>query len=165
MIRERLAFDTCASPFGTDFFFSWRTVYSPPTVKLWHVLVVIGFFALVFQLLVKPLGIVFAAVAVAALILAIGQVFRNTIALGLSDLDATLLKIQAIGPIYERFFRKDTYYRQDTRLVYLEIVPTLIQKLIEEITADKGVKLVRQYQRGPVFGELYKPVRPAAEPK
>src|SRR5687767_5764392 len=29
MIRERLAFDACASPFGTEFFFSCRTVYSP----------------------------------------------------------------------------------------------------------------------------------------
>jgi hypothetical protein len=165
MIRERLAFDACAAPFGTDYFFSCRTVYSPVKVKLWHVVVVICFFGLIFSLLTKYLGIGLAAVAVVGLILAIAEVFRNTIALGLSDLDAALLKTPAIGPIYERWFRKETYYRQDTRLVYLEIVPHLIQKLIDDITAAKGVKLVRRYQRGPILGELYKPVPVRDEPK
>src|SRR6266576_1264072 len=40
MIRERLAFDTCAAPFGSGFFFSCRTVYSPVVVRLWHLLAV-----------------------------------------------------------------------------------------------------------------------------
>jgi hypothetical protein len=158
MIRERLAFDACAAPFGTDYFFSCRTVYSPVVVKLWHVVAVLGLFTLIWSLLARLLGIPFAVIAVVGLMLAIAQVFRNTIALGLSDLDAALLKTPAIGPIYERVFRKDTYYRQDTRLVYLEIVPKLIEKLIEEITAAKGVKLMRQYDRAPILGELYKPV-------
>src|SRR5207248_270366 len=39
LIRERLAFDTCAAPFGTGYFFSCRTVYSPARVRLWHILV------------------------------------------------------------------------------------------------------------------------------
>ena len=106
------------------------------------------------------MGVSLAAVAVVALLFAIAQIFRNTLLLGLSDLDAALLKTPAIGPIYERVFRKDTYYRQDTRLVYLEIVPKLIQTLIDEITAGKGVKLIRQYERAPIFGELYKRVPP-----
>ncbi|HVM60183.1 MAG TPA: hypothetical protein VMV72_04885 [Verrucomicrobiae bacterium] len=165
MIRERLAFDACAAPFGTDYFFSCRTVYSPVVVKLWHMVAVLALLLLVFSLLAKPLGASFALIAVLGLVLTIAQVFRNTIALGLSDLDAALLKIPVISPIYERWFRKDTYYRQDTRLVYLEIVPHLIQKLIDDITAEKGVKLVRQYQRGPILGELYKPVAVRDEPK
>ena len=70
------------------------------------------------------------------------KAFRNTVALGLSDLDTTLLKTPAIGPIYERWFRKDTYYRQDTRLVYLETVPKLIKELAETVTAANGVTLV-----------------------
>jgi hypothetical protein len=41
--------------------------------------------------------------------------------------------------------------------VYLEIVPKLIDELIQEITAAKGVKLVRQYDRAPILGDLYKP--------
>ena len=58
----------------------------------------------------------------------------------------------------------DSYYRQDTRLVYLDIVPKLVQTIAEEMTAAKGVKLVRQYSRAPVLGELYKPQPPLTKP-
>lgn len=164
LIRERLAFDTCAAPFGTDFFFSCRTVYSPAVVRLWHVLLVAALFTVIFGLLVKPLGTIFAVVAVFGLIITIAQIFQNTIVMELADLDSFLIKIPAIGPIYERWFRKDTYYRQDTRLVYLEIVPKLVQMLADELTASKGVKLIRQYQRAPILGDLYKPLSPPKDP-
>ena len=72
------------------------------------------------------------------------------------DIDGFLLKIPAFGPLYEVWFRKDTYYRQDTRLVYLETIPRLVQKIIEDITAKDGVKLVNHYERAPILGELYK---------
>src|SRR5437899_2050500 len=129
MIRERLAFDTCAAPFGTGYFFSCRTVYSPVVVRWWHLLLVVCFLAIVFSLLARPLGFVFAGIATVGLILAIAAVFRKTIALNLADLDAALLKTPVIGPIDERWFRLDTYYRQDTRLMYLELVPKLVREL------------------------------------
>ncbi|TAL03097.1 MAG: hypothetical protein EPO07_06675 [Verrucomicrobia bacterium] len=163
-IRERLAFDTCAAPFGTGYFFSCRTVYSPVELRLWHVLVALAFFGGVYLFLAWLLGITFAAIAVAGLLVALAQVFRNTIALKLSDLDAALIKMPVVGPIYEKYFRTETYYREDTRLVYLDLVPKLVQTVAEEITATKGVKLVRQYQRAPILGELYKPHPPVTKP-
>ena len=163
-IRERLAFDTCAAPFGTGFFFSCRSVHSPVVLKLWQVLVVLWFLTGLYSLLAYYLGIVFAAIAVAGLILAVAQVFRNTLAMKLADLDAAIIKTPVIGPIYEKFFRVDSYYRQDTRLVYLEIIPKLVQTLAEDMTAAKGVKLVRQYERSPILGELYKPRTLAEKP-
>lgn len=161
MIRERLAFDTCAAPFGTGFFFSCRTVYSPAVLRWWHLLVVLVFFNLTLGVLTQLLGYSFAILAQLTLILAIIQVFRNSAVAKVADIDATLMKIPVVGPVYERWFRKETYYRQDTRLVYLETVTKLVQELAEEITAAKGVKLVRQFQTAPVFGELYKPVPPS----
>jgi hypothetical protein len=160
LMRERLAFDVCASPFGTRYFFSCRTVYSPATIKLWHVLVVCLFFALVYDGLERLLGINFAAIALAGLVLAIGAMFRSVLTKGLSDIDAALLKIPAVGPIYERMFRRETYYRYDTRLMYLDTVPAVIQSLADEVTAAKGVKLIREYQVAPILGELYKPLPP-----
>ena len=51
------------------------------------------------------------------------------------------------------------YWQQKEAVtVYLEIIPKLVQTLAEDMTAAKGVKLVRQYERSPVLGELYKPV-------
>jgi hypothetical protein len=160
MLRERLAFDTCAAPFGRYYFFSCRSVYIPPVVKLWHIIVILLVFNIIGLILWRFLGFTFSLVAVAALAIAIAQVFRNTIALGLSDLDQTLTKTPVIGPIYELWFRKETYYRQDTRLVYLEVVPKLVKELAEELVAAKGIKLMPQYQCAPVLGELYKPLPP-----
>ena len=158
MIRERLAFDTCATPFGSGFLFSCRTIYSPVMLRLWHVLAVLFFFNLTFGLLFQFLGFQFATIAEVTLLLTVIQVFRNAGAARQFDLDAALLKIPAFGPIYECWFRADTYFRQDTRLAYLETVPKLIKDLADEVTGAKGIKLVRQYESAPILGELYKPV-------
>jgi hypothetical protein len=156
MIRERLAFDACAAPFGNVYFFSCRTIYIPAVLKLWHFIAMFLVFGLVFSLLYQLLGFTFSVLALVGLLLAILQIFQNAIGMGLSDLDSFLMKIPALGPIYERLFRKETYYREDTRLLYLKILPDLIKEIAEEIVAAKGVKLKEQYRRAPVLGELYK---------
>ena len=160
MLRERLAFDMCAAPFGNNFFFSCRTVHSPPVLRPWHIAVAFVFFAGVYYLLVKALGETFANIALVALLVAIAEVFRNAVGMGLADLDNALMKIPVVGPIYENWFRKETYYRQDTRLVYLKIVPGIVKEVAEEMTAAKGIKLTEQFETAPVFGELYKRVPP-----
>jgi len=165
MIRERLAFDICAAPFGTNYFFSYRAIYTPPVIEIWHVVVLTVVFWGVYSLLDKFLGPKFAEWAFVGLLLAIAQVFRNTIALELSDLDATLIKTPVVGPIYERLFRKKTYYRDDTRNMYLSTVPMIVKRLADDTTGAKGIKLGRQYERAPILGELYKPVSSPGGPK
>jgi hypothetical protein len=87
---------------------------------------------------------------------------RNAVALGLKDLDTALIKTPVIGAVYEAWFRKETYYREDTRLMYLVTVAGIVKHHAAEVTAAKGVKLVRQYERAPILGDLYKPVFPRA---
>ena len=60
LMRERLAIDTCAAPFGSHFFFSCRTVYVPALVRLWHILALLLFFTVVGGGLVWLLGFSFA---------------------------------------------------------------------------------------------------------
>ncbi len=86
-------------------------------------------------------------------------VMRNAVALGLKDLDATLIKSPVIGPIYERWFRKETYYREDTRIMYREIVDAVVKAKVEEVTGAKGIKLVRFNEFSPILGDLYKPTQ------
>jgi hypothetical protein len=92
---------------------------------------------------------------------------RNAAASPLSDLDTLLLKIPGVATIYEDWFRADTYYRSDTRLIYLQRIPELIKEIAEDITATKGARLEEQYLLAPIFGELYKRVPPRykTEPK
>lgn len=157
LFRERLALYTCAAPFGTGYFFSCRTVYVPALVRLWHIVAALVFFGVVGGLLLKPLGFMFAIIAMVALMFALAAVLGNA---AMSDLDTLLLKIPIVSTIYEDWFRVDTFFRQDTRLIYLQQIPAFIQELAEDITAAKGARLEQQYQLPPILGDLYKRVPP-----
>jgi hypothetical protein len=159
LMRERLAIDTCAAPFGSHFFFSCRTVYVPALVRLWHLLAVLLFFSLIGGGFVRLLGFNFAVIAVATLPFAIAAVFRNASASPFADLDTLLLKIPVVATIYENWFRVETYYRVDTRTLYRNILPNLIHAAAEEAAAEKGVKLVKQPPTAPVLFELHSPAK------
>ena len=164
MIRERLVFDICAAPFGTAYFFSCRFAEIPAVIQLWELLVLLAALggcvllslaicAKIFGLLtpfVWPLGWI-------VLIALVIYTLRNAVAMGLKDLDAMLIKLPVVGPIYERFFRRETYYRQDTRLMYCDTVNAVVKEKVEEVTGAKGIKLIRFNEHSPILGELYKP--------
>lgn len=158
--RERLAIYTCAAPFGTGFFYSCRVVYVPALVRLWHILATLLFFGVLGGLLIKPLGFIFTVLAIVTLMFALAAVMRNVSSAAFADLDALLLKIPGLSTIYEAWFRSDTYYRTDTRAIYVKNIPEIVKAVAEEITAAKGGKLVQQYRFAPIFGELYKPLPP-----
>jgi hypothetical protein len=90
-------------------------------------------------------------------------VVRNLVAMGLQDLDRVLIQSPLLGSIYELFFRKETYHRIDSRLCYIHLIPMVVKQVAEEVTGEKGIKLVEQYELSPVLGELYKPARASPE--
>ena len=163
MTRERLVFDICAAPFGTAYFFSCRFAEIPAVVKILEFLVLIiglcfsAFIGLI--LFVKILGVLglmlFPFLLLASLVGAI-YVMRNAVAMGLKDLDASLIKMPIVGPIYEAWFRKETYYRHDTRLMYCDTVNAVVKAKVEETTGAKGIKLIRYMENCPFLNELYK---------
>jgi len=161
--RERLALYTCAAPFGTGYFFSFRAVYIPALVRLWHIVAFCLFFGVLGSLLVKLLGFTFAVVSLVTLLFALAATFRNATAAGLGDLDTLLLRIPIVSTVYENWFRDDTFYRIDTRSLYLQTLPEIVRRHAEEITAAKGVKLLDQHGRPPLLGELYN-AAPIAQP-
>ena len=163
MLRERLVFDVCAAPFGTRYFFSCRMAEIPAVIQLWQLLVVfvgLGVFTALFW---KIFGLILGSLVLIVTLGVCVYALRNAVAMGLKDLDAMLIKSPVLGPIYECWFRKETYYRVDTRLMYLDTVSSVVKALAEKVTGAKGVKLIREYQQAPILGELYKPVQPRIE--
>lgn len=164
MTRERLVFDVCAAPFGTAYFFSCRFAEIPAVIEIWQLIVVLLVFGVSIPLSFAVCAKIFGALTVFVwpvawlvfLILAL-YVLRNAVALGLKDLDATLVKSPVVGPIYERWFRKETYYREDTRLMYCDLVDSVVKAKVEEATGAKGIKLIRFNEHSPILSELYKP--------
>lgn len=155
MKRERLIFDVCAAPVGVNYFFSYRFYVEPVIVKAWEMAAAFAGAWFLLYLSVKIFGPYLgpSLLFVAALVFA--WLMRNAIGMGLRDLDDTLLKMPALGPIYERYLRKDTYYRQDLRIAYGSIVSGIVKGEVEAVTAAKGVKLIREYSYSPFFGDLY----------
>src|ERR1039457_6470683 len=164
MTRERLVFDVCAAPFGKAYFFSCRFADIPIAVKLWEfLLLLLALCAVAFWgwiIFGKILGLVglmlFPFLFLVSFVAAI-YIMRNALAMGLKDLDASLIKTPIIGPIYEAWFRKETYYRQDTRLMYCDTVNAVVKAKVEESTGAKGIKLIRYMENCPFLNELYKP--------
>ena len=157
MTRERLVFDICAAPFGTAYFFSCRFAEIPAVIQLWQLLVVLIGALMIAGLIFKVAGIILGiGILIVGFIAAI-YLLRNAVSLGLKDLDATLIKSPVVGPIYENWFRKETYYRQDTRLMYCDTVNAVVKAKVEETTGAKGIKLVRYMENCPILSEIYKP--------
>jgi hypothetical protein len=156
MTRERLVFDVCSSPFGTGHFFSCRFAEIPAVIKLWQLAVtMIGVFVFI-GMLWRVFGFILGTLAIIVAFI-FGIYFLRAVAMGLHDVDAMLIKSPVVGPIYERFFRKETYYREDTRLMYHDTVNEIVKAKVEEVTGAKGIKLVRFNEYDPIWNELYKP--------
>jgi len=164
LTRERLVFDICAAPFGTGYFFSCRFAEIPAIVKLWQL---ITLFVLLFSFVSFSLTLtvdffgpgalfVYPFACAAAIILVI-YLFRNALALGMRGLDGVLLRIPVMGVIYEAWFRPDTYYRQDTRLMYAETVPEIVKGLAEAIAATKGAHLLKQHEHAAILNDFKEP--------
>ncbi|HEV2691994.1 MAG TPA: hypothetical protein VG347_03790 [Verrucomicrobiae bacterium] len=157
MTRERLVFDICAAPFGTGYFYSCRFAEIPAVIRLWHLLVVMVATLMAVALAFRYLGLILGAIVLLAGFVFLIYTLRNAVAMGLKDLDAMLIKSPVFGPIYENWFRKETYYRHDTRLMYLDTVNAVVKAKVEEVTGAKGIKLIRFMEHSPILSELYKP--------
>jgi len=156
MNRERLIFDICAAPFGTGFFFSCRFAEIPAVIRLWQLLVVLVAALMTVALVFRYLGLILGAVVLLAGFVFLIYILRNAVAMGLKDLDATLIRSPVLGPIYENWFRRETYYRQDTRLMYRDTVNDVVKAKVEEVTGAKGIRLITFNEYSPILGELYK---------
>jgi hypothetical protein len=163
LARERYAFDVCAAPFGRTYFFSLRLVEVPRPV-LWPLLLVLALFLIGLYLLVtKPALLLWVLIA-----LLFHRVWLPPLlkflsgpppegappAAGPPDLDTLLLHLPVIGPWYEAR-RKDTYFRQDTRLCYQTIVSDIVKAEVDRVTAAKGIKLIRTHDYNPLL-DLYR---------
>ncbi len=165
MTRERLVFDICAAPFGKAYFFSCRFAEIPAVVQLWQLLIVLIGAMMIAGLVFKLAGIILGCVILLLGFVAAIYLLRNAVSLGLKDLDATLIKSPIVGPIYENWFRKETYYRQDTRLMYRDTVNEVVKAKVEETTGANGIILVKFNDYSPILGELYKPTTVQVPPK
>jgi len=164
LTRERLVFDICAAQFGTAYFFSCRYAEIPRVIRLWQVFVVLVAIWIFVILALKYLGIILGPVILLGGLGLLIYTLSNAVAMGLKELDETLVNSPVFGAIYENWFRKETYYRIDTRLMYHDTVDEVVKAKVEETTGANGIKFLKLQQSSPILGALYKPTTVSLPP-
>lgn len=129
--REFSDFFVCAAPVGTSFFVSVRTIDRYPRSRWFHFLYV-AFLVFV----ISFLGFVWdgTAGAIALPILSLSLVWSVCRYAAYSVegfLSEHLPEVPILGALYLRFFRPDTFYRQDLHVAFLTLVDDVIRKVVE----------------------------------
>lgn len=149
MMRERLLFDVCSAPFGTSWLFSCRFSEFPVTIRVWEVFALLIALAGFWFSYVSLFGFFTGNIVFGATLLGVILAMVCAVPFGFHDLDSALMQLPVVGPFYEVFFRKDTYYRQDTRAAYTTIVNSIVRARVQEIAKARGVEEVQFFEQPP----------------
>ena len=94
-------------------------------------------------------GTLWGGIIIGMTVLGFALLLRNTLTLGFEDFDAWLLTVPVFGRVYEILFRKETFFRKDTRFMYVEMLERIIQDKIKEVTAAEGIEKVEFIEARP----------------
>ena len=156
IIRQRHLFDVCASTFGKDYFFTLREGQIPAVVDLRAALVVVLALLVLLNFFIQSLGTYGGIFAAVFLVLFSAWFLFNILKMGMTKFDAALIRLPALGAVYEAYFRPDTYFQQDTRMVFLKSVSELVTKHVEDTASANGLKFIDCVEKQPVLDGLYR---------
>jgi hypothetical protein len=142
MRRERLVFDVCSASFGDSWFFSCRYAEIPFTLRIWEILIMLALLTYIHGVYVVVFGLVWGSTVFGVSVIAALFLLNGVQAMGFYSLDARLLKIPVLGAFYEVFLRRNTYYREDTRLMYCDLVDNIVRAKVKEIAGVQDVSKV-----------------------
>jgi len=162
--RERLVFDICAAPFGTGFFVS-EWVGERPLRLLWALFALIVGVAAAAIAWIDILRRIFAVfmwrtfripfhTTVPSLeVIAVVGILAGSLWLVIQG-DNALIAMPVVGPLYERYVRKVTYYRVDLQCMYKAAVHAAVLEVIDDITKAKGIAPLSEFERRPAMDAL-----------
>ena len=162
--RERFVFDVCAAPFGTGFFVSVWCAERPLRIGLlmW-ISLILGFGAFLAWMNMRAFAVEMwlmetfnlsgtgATVGLFGILLA---AFLGTVIIVGSNLDLFMIGVPVIGVVYEKYFRKITYYRTDMMCMYRTAVRAAVKESIDEITKAQGISPPSEFEHKPIMREL-----------
>lgn len=141
VMRERLVFDIGCGPFGSYWFYSCRGAVIPRALGWSDVLVALltlgSFFGIYWLSFGWTLGWIVLVATFAAM------VAMMLVAGSWPGLDEMLIHMPVVGTIYESLFRRQTYFREDTRLMWLTTVNSIVKEKVSESAKAGGVEEVR----------------------
>ncbi len=154
--RGKLAFDLCAAPFGTGFFFSWWLAELPPSHPLLWAALFFFSLCLLFGLCVGIFGLLGIAIGIVACFGAVwllGDLIRNH-QFG-EHIEDVVLAIPVLGWVYVRFFQPPTYYKTDTTLMFQSVVSAAVREVVEQLFSAKGIRALTELEWKPIMRDFH----------
>jgi hypothetical protein len=140
--REGLNFDICAAPFGTGYFFSWWLARIPRILLDFAFLFGCFFAQWIISIILLAgnreghgCGVIFAPFFLLALLIALGFFVRY----GDSGIEPTVVSMPITGWLYGFIFRPNTYFNEDTAIMFRETVHHAVTEAIDQVTSAQGV--------------------------
>jgi hypothetical protein len=173
--RERFVYYVCAAPFGTGFFFSWRLVDERQPGDWFHffsAMAILGGLSLLWsRLFLSPIlsmlnSVGYDSVSLAQIapfipmtfflmqFLLLWSLMRCAAIPGYERLANVFEKIPLFGRVFERFFRPETYYRQDSEEMFKQAFENAVNEAIDSITTPQGARK-RDIGDAPVVSNLH----------
>jgi len=154
--RERLVFEICAAPFGTGFFLSFRTAVIPLVIDPLAIFCFLFLVGAALAVLVSVFGLIWGAIILVFSLCALLFLMRAAVGRGLANVDRVLMKTPLVGPLYELFIRHDTYYRLDTRAMYVQAVQNAVSEAFQSMFGAQGVNLLSHTVSKPAMEAIYR---------
>ena len=167
--RQKLAFDLCAAPYGTGYFFSWWLGEKRPNrVLCWAILLgaIIGYFVLrsgvgkvASRLWAQVFhqygpGLLIRLLITLATFIVVYLIYRGVTRLFDMDTDDPIIAVPILGQLYEHFFRPVTYFRVDTTLMFQSAVSAAVNESIDAVTTAKGLRAMTEDEKKPIMREF-----------
>lgn len=134
--RERILFDVGTGPFGNCWYYSTRGCILPRKIYLWEILLALATIGSFAMLYIMSFGMTIGLAVLAVTMIAIAALLMQ--AGKWPGLDDFLLNLPVIGGIYELFFRPETYHRQDSRHMFIDLVNHFIREKVKEDALAHG---------------------------
>jgi hypothetical protein len=135
--RELLVFDIVSAKFGASWWwFSCRSAVLQRSLRIWEILVFLAATGAFAASYIYTFGPVIGGVALASTLLMLLTVM--VAARSWNGLDDLLLRLPVIGAFYQSLFRAESYYRDDSRRMYVTVVDHLVREKVREFAAAAG---------------------------
>jgi hypothetical protein len=139
--REGLVFDILSARFGSNWWwFSCRGAVLVRSMRVWEILAFIIGVAAFTACYIQTFGPIVGGIAMGSTLLMLLTVM--VAARSWNGLDDLLLRLPVIGALYEVLFRAESYYRDESRRMYVSVVNYLVREKVKEFAAAGGVENV-----------------------
>ncbi len=145
--REGLNFDICAAPFGTGYFFSWWLAkIKRVLLDFLFIIVMLAVAFFMFRAFTSDnpgsegghgcIAVVGGPLLLLGLLVGLGFLVRY----GETGSEPTVLSMPITGFFYGLIFRPQTYFNEDTAIMFRESVHHAVTEAIDQVTSAQGVR-------------------------